>query len=47
MNCLYILETKPLSINSFANIFFHSIGCLFFLSSFFMISSAVQKLVKV
>ena len=26
---LYILEINPLSITSFANIFFHSVGCLF------------------
>ena len=30
MSCLYILETKPLSVASFANIFSHSVACLFF-----------------
>ena len=41
MGCFYILEINPLSIASFANIFSHSEGCLFFL---FMVSFAVQKL---
>ena len=31
MSCLYILDTNPLSVPSFANIFSHSIGCLFIL----------------
>ena len=43
MSCLYILEIKPLSVASFANIFSQSIGCLFIL---FMVSFAVQKLVS-
>ena len=43
MSCLYILEIKPLSAASFANIFSHSLGCLFIL---FMVSFAVQKLVS-
>ena len=36
MSCLYILETNPLSVASFAVIFSHSEGCLFtlFLVSF-------------
>ena len=42
MSCLYILEIKSLSVASFANIFSHSVGCLFIL---FMVSFAVQKLV--
>ena len=29
MNCLYILEIKPLSVTSFGNIFSHSVGFLF------------------
>ena len=29
MSCLYILEINPLSVDSFANIFSHSEGCLF------------------
>ena len=40
---MYILEIKPLLVASFANIFSHSIGCLFVL---FMVSFAVQKLVS-
>ena len=43
MSCLYILEIKPLSVASFANIFSHSLGCLFVL---FMVSFAVQKLIR-
>ena len=42
MNSLYILEVKPLSVTSFANILSHSICCLFVL---FMISFAVQKFI--
>ena len=41
VDCLCILEINPLSVTSFANIFFHSEGCLFVL---FMVSFAVQKL---
>ena len=29
MSCLYILEINPLSVTSFANIFSHSVSCLF------------------
>ena len=43
MSYLYILEIKPLSIISFANIFSQSVGCLFVL---FMVSSAVRRLVS-
>ena len=43
MSCLYILEIKPLSVASFANIFSQSVGCLFIL---FMVSFAVQKLLS-
>ena len=43
MSCLYLLEIKPLSVVSFANIFSHSIGCIFIL---FMVSFAVQKLLS-
>ena len=43
MSCLYILEIKPLLVTSFANIFSHSVDCLFVL---FMVSFAVQKLVS-
>ena len=37
MSCLYILEINALSVDSFANIFSHSEGCLFVL---FMVSFA-------
>jgi len=40
-SCLYILNVNPLSDVYFANIFFHSVGCLFIL---LMVSFAVQKL---
>ena len=43
MTCLYILEINPLSVDSFANIFSHSEGCIFVL---FMVSFAVQKLLS-
>ena len=41
MHYLYILEIKPLSVASFANIFSQSVVCLFISSSF-----AVQKIVS-
>ena len=40
MSCLYILEINPLSVDSFANMFSHSEGCL---SVLFIVSFAVQK----
>ena len=43
MSCLYILEIKPFSVASFANIFSQSVGRLFIL---FMVSFAVQKLLS-
>ena len=43
MSCLHILEINLLSLTSFANIFSHSVGCLFLLS---MVSFAVQKLLS-
>ena len=43
VSCLYILEIKPLSVTSFANIFSQSVGCLLIL---FMVSFAIQKLVS-
>ena len=43
MSCLYILDINPLLVASFANIFSHSIGCLFLL---LIVSFAVQKLLS-
>ena len=43
MGCLYILEINPLSVTSFANIFFQSVGYLLVL---FIVSFAVQKLLS-
>ena len=43
MSYLYILEINPLSVDSFANIFSHSEGCLFVL---FMVSFALQRLLS-
>ena len=43
MSCLYILESNPLSVVSFAIIFSHSEGCLFTL---LMVSFAVKKLLN-
>ena len=44
MSCLYILDINPLSVISFANVFSHSIGCLFVL---LMVSFAVQNLLSI
>ena len=43
MSDLYVLDINPLSVVSFANIFSHSVGCLFVLS---MVSFALQKLLS-
>ena len=43
MSCFYTLEIKSLLVALFANIFSHSICCLF---TFLMVSFAVQKLVS-
>ena len=43
MSCLYILEINPLSVVSFAIIFYRSEGCLFTL---LIVSFAVQKLLS-
>ena len=43
MSCLYMLEIKPLSVASFANIFSCSWGCLIVL---FMVFFAVPKLLS-
>ena len=43
MSYLYMLGFNPLSVALFANIFSHSLGCLFVL---FMVSFAVQKLLS-
>ena len=40
---MHILEIKSLLVLSFANIFFHPVGCLFVL---FMVSFAVKKLLS-
>ena len=44
ISCLCILEINPLSVVSLANIFSHSVSCLFV---FFMVPFAVQKLLSV
>ena len=41
VSCLYVLDINLLLIVLFANIFPHSVGCLFVL---FMVSFAIQKL---
>ena len=43
MSCLYILDINPLLVILFANIFSHSVGCLFIL---LMASFAMQKLLS-
>ena len=40
---MYILENKPLSVASFANVFSQFIGCL---SILFIVSFAVKKLIS-
>ena len=42
-SCLYILETNPLSVVSFAIIFSHSESCL---STWLIVSFSVQKLLS-
>ena len=50
INCLYILEIKPLLVASFETVFSHSVGFLllflFGLVWFFMVSFAIQKFVS-
>ena len=41
LSCLCMLDINPISVISFANIFSHSIGCLFVLS---VVSFVVQQL---
>ena len=41
--CSYILEINPMSVTTFANIFFHSVGCHFIL---FRLSFAMQRTFK-
>ena len=43
ISCLYMLDVNLLSVISFANIFSHSVSCLFIL---WMVSFAVQKLLS-
>ena len=43
MSCLYILDINSLLVITFANIFSHSVGCLFVL---LMVFIAVQKLLS-
>ena len=43
ISCLYILEVNLLSVSFFANIFSHSVSCLFILC---MVSFAVQSLLS-
>ena len=43
INCLYILESNPLSVVSFAIIFSYSEDCMF---TMFIVSFSVQKLLS-
>ena len=43
MRCLYILEINPLSVVSFAIIFSHSEGCLFYLAYSFLCCAKAFK----
>uniref|UniRef100_A0A8D0ZQ24 Uncharacterized protein n=1 Tax=Sus scrofa TaxID=9823 RepID=A0A8D0ZQ24_PIG len=42
INCLYILEIKPLSVGQFETIFSHSINCLFVFCGFLCCTKACQ-----
>ena len=44
MSCLCVLNIKPLLIALLANIFFHSVDCLFVLS---MVSLAAQNILNI
>ena len=46
MSRLHILEIKPLSIASFANIFSHSIGCLFIFFNGFLCCENLVSLIR-
>ena len=46
MSCLYILEINPLSVVSFAIIFYHSEGCLFTLLIVFFAMQNVLSLIR-
>ena len=43
MSCLYISEIKPLSVASFATIFFHSVICIFFFNGFLCWAKACKS----
>ena len=45
MSCLYILEIKPLSFTSLADVLSHSVGCLFilFVVSFVCLLSLIRS----
>ena len=44
MSCLFILEISPLPVTLFANVFSHSVHCLFVL---LVVYFAVQKLLSI
>ena len=46
VSCLYILEIKPLSVASFANIFSHSLGYLHFLMAFFTVQNLLSLIMS-
>ena len=46
MSCLYILEINPLLVASFANIFSHSLGCLFCFLYGFLCCAKPLSLIK-
>ena len=41
---LYVLKINPLVVTSFADIFFHSIGCVLFIVSFARSLSIINKI---
>ena len=42
MNCLHVLDIKPLSVISFANILFYSVGCLYFCRWFTLLCKTLK-----
>ena len=46
VSCLYILEIKPLSVASFANIFSHSPSYLHFFMAFFTVQNLVSLIMS-
>ena len=44
VNCLYILDIKPLLAVSFLDIFFHSVHCLFVVNASFVVQKPLSSI---